>query len=135
VLFVLRAPPSAAGELFSLDKTYHGWLYNAHFVSWCGAASKTTRAERRLYVQVTSLRVGYHPPGGAGGVSASGAETDDNTRYHTLLEKGNEIEAPSWGLAGAMPAIDRLAYFARELASFASYTLALFGQNEIVAGS
>jgi hypothetical protein len=31
--------------------------------------------------------------------------------------------------------IDRLAYFARELASFASYTLALFGQNEIVAGS
>ena len=34
-----------------------------------------------------------------------------------------------------VPALDRLAYIARELASFASYTLALFSQNEIVAGS
>jgi hypothetical protein len=32
-------------------------------------------------------------------------------------------------------AIDRLAYLARELASFASYTLALFGQNAVVARS
>jgi len=59
----------------------------------------------------------------------------DYGRYHTLLEKGNEIEAPTLGLQGAMPAINRLAYFARELASFASYTLALFSQNELVAGS
>ena len=36
---------------------------------------------------------------------------------------------------GAVPAIDCLAYFARELAFFASYTLALFSQNEIVTGS
>ena len=53
----------------------------------------------------------------------------------TLLEKGNEIEAPKLGLQGAMPAIDRLACFARELASFASSRRPLFSQNEIVAGS
>jgi hypothetical protein len=77
---------------------------------------------------------GDHPPVGAGGVSASGAETDDNTRYHSIGE-GNEIGAPTWELQVGVPAIDRLAYSARGLASFASYTLALFSQNEIVAAS
>src|SRR5260370_6815440 len=36
---------------------------------------------------------------------------------------------------GRMSILVRLAYFARRVASFASYSRALFGQNEIVAGS
>lgn len=52
-----------------------------------------------------------------------------------LREKGNWIEGPKLGTTRGHAAIDWLVYFASELASFASYALTLFSQNETVAES
>ena len=43
--FLFRAPPSAPGRCFFLDKTYHGWTYSLNVKS---------REERMVYKKLNS---------------------------------------------------------------------------------